>query len=150
MELPLRDIHLSDPISWWPIAFGWWIAFGVVAMAIFLIVFFLRKYLKPTTKKEAVMALDQIEKSFIDNGDGKQCLCALSNLLRRVSVKVHSAEYAGLTGDAWLQVLDKSLKEPLFSQGAGRILIHAPYQPHVDIKEASEMIKLCRNWVNSL
>ena len=25
----LRDIHLPDPVSWWPPAPGWWIAVGI-------------------------------------------------------------------------------------------------------------------------
>ena len=24
----LRDVHMPDPISWWPPAFGWWMIMG--------------------------------------------------------------------------------------------------------------------------
>lgn len=150
MELPLRDIHLSDPISWWPLAYGWWIVFGITVIFLGLIVFGIRGYLKPTLKKEASKQLDNIEKSFKDNGDAGQCLSAISALLRRISLQLHSSEYAGVTGNAWLQVLDSRLKEPEFSQGAGRILLNAPYQPYVDAKEALALIQLCRKWVSGL
>lgn len=150
MELPLRGIHLSDPISWWPLAFGWWIAFGITVIVLCLILLYIRNYLKPTLKKEAKKQLDHIEKSFNDNGDAGQCLSALSALLRRISLQVHSSEYAGVTGNAWLQVLDNRLKEPEFSQGAGQILLYAPYQPYVDAKEALALIHLCRKWVSGL
>ena len=34
-EIPLRDIHLPEPISWWPLAPGWWILVGgLLALAI--------------------------------------------------------------------------------------------------------------------
>lgn len=149
IELPLRDIHLSDPISWWPLAFGWWIAFGLFAILLYLIIFGVRKYLKPTLKKEAAKELDRIEKLFDDNKDAAQCLSALSAFLRRVSLQL-DLESAGLTGNTWLQVLDSRLKEPEFSQGIGRILLHAPYQPYIDINETSKLIRLCRKWVGSL
>lgn len=150
MELPLKDIHLFDPVSWWPLALGWWILFGAIASSLCLIVFGIRKYAKPTLKKEAAKILDHIEKIFCENGDTVQCLAALSALLRRVSLTIYSSEYAGLTGNAWLQVLDRGLKEPEFSQGIGKVLIHAPYQPYIDAKETSELIQLCRKWVNNL
>lgn len=151
MELPLRDIHLSDPISWWPLALGWWILFATIVLLLCLIVFCVRKYTKPTLKKEAIKLLDHIEKSFHDHGDAGQCVSALSSLLRRISLSIDTAaHYAGLTGDIWLQVLDSRLKEPEFSQGVGRILLHAPYQPYNDIKATSDLIQLCRKWVNSL
>lgn len=150
MELPLRDIHLSDPISWWPLAFGWWIILGAIAIFLCVIVFCIWKYTKPTLKKEAAKSVDQIEKLFCENGDAVQCLAALSALLRRITLKTYSSEYAGLTGNAWLQVLDRGLKEPEFSQGVGKILLNAPYQPYIDSKETSELIQLCRKWVNNL
>jgi hypothetical protein len=150
MELPLKDIHLSEPISWWPLAFGWWIAFGMIVIIICLAAITIRKYMRPTLKKEAATVLNHIEKAFYDNGDAGQCLCGISALLRRVTLKIYSTEHAGLTGEAWLQILDKPLKDPEFSQGIGRILLHAPYQPYIDRNETSELLRLCRKWVNSL
>lgn len=149
MELPLRDIHLSGPISWWPPAFGWWIIFGAVLLFICLAIFYIRKFTKPTLKKEAIIALNHIEKLLSESQDAAQCVSELSSLLRRISLKI-STEHAGLTGNAWLKVLDQRLNEPEFSQGAGKILLHAPYQPYIDIEETRELTKLCRKWVNTL
>ena len=32
-ELPLRDIHLPEPVSWWPMAPGWWWVIGLLLLA---------------------------------------------------------------------------------------------------------------------
>ncbi|MBV1912177.1 MAG: DUF4381 domain-containing protein, partial [Cycloclasticus sp.] len=34
-ELPLRDIHLPDAITWWPPAIGWWLLLAVIIVAAF-------------------------------------------------------------------------------------------------------------------
>ena len=117
-ELPLRDIHLPDPISWWPLAFGWWLAFGVVFLLILLAVVIIKRRLKPTLKKQAATALDIIEKEFYETEDGAQCLSELSVLLRRAILSQHPLKSAGLTGKAWLELLDQPLKEPEFSKAS--------------------------------
>ena len=35
-QIPLRDLHLPDAISWWPLAPGWWIVLGLALIANFL------------------------------------------------------------------------------------------------------------------
>lgn len=150
MDLPLRDIHLSDPISWWPLAYGWWLLIGFAIGLVLMMAIIIRRILKPTLKKEALYALDMIEQVFKASNDSLACVAALSELLRRVSLKIHPAEYAGITGSAWLQILDNHLKEPEFSQGAGKILLHAPYQQQADPKDTDALLQLCRKWVSGL
>ena len=41
--LPLRDIHLPDPIGWWPLAPGWWGVLGLVLLIISGIFWWRRK-----------------------------------------------------------------------------------------------------------
>ena len=49
-QLPLKDIHLPDAISWWPPAIGWWL----VAIFIPLLSFFLYWLYKRLTRKTAI------------------------------------------------------------------------------------------------
>lgn len=150
-ELPLRDIHLPDPISWWPLAPGWWLALGLIILLISLTVFLVKLYFKPTLRKEAAKALEAIERSFLDNGDAAQCLTDLSAFLRRavLSQKL-STHSAGVTGTAWLALLDQSLDTPEFSQGAGQILLTGPYQSKVKHEDVAQLLQLCRQWVQRL
>jgi len=151
MELPLRAIHLPEPISWWPPAFGWWLALGAVFLLLLAGVVILQRYLKPALRKEASKMLDQIEKTFQENEDASECLSELSKLLRRAVLSQNkSLKIAGVTGEAWLELLDQPLSQKEFSQGPGRILLSGPYLPQVDKGEAAVLIQLCRKWVKTL
>ena len=43
----LRDIHLPDPVSIWPLAPGWWALMILVPVLYFLIRFIVRKVREP-------------------------------------------------------------------------------------------------------
>lgn len=150
-ELSLRDIHLPDPVSWWPLAFGWWLVFGVVFLLILLAYVIIRRCIQPTLRKQTSTALDIIEKKFNETENSTQCLSELSVLLRRVVLSQKlPLKSAGLTGKAWLELLDQPLGEPEFSKGIGQILLVGPYQYHVDRENVVQFIQLCRKWVDCL
>lgn len=152
IDLPLRDMHLPDPISWWPLATGWWMACGVVFLLLLSSYMVLKRYSRITLKKQASKTLDQIASSFNETDNAAQCLSELSKFLRRVviSQEMMDSKAASLTGENWLCLLDKRLDEPLFSQGVGRILLHGPYQPAVKNEDVAQLIELCRKWVMTL
>lgn len=151
IELPLRDIHLPDPISWWPLAPGWWMVLGGILLLCFIVAMILRKIFKPTLKKQASRVLDRIEQTFHETENATGCLSELSVFLRRVVLSRNDPlKSAGLTGKAWLELLDEPLKEPEFSQGVGQILLKGPYQSKVEKEDVSQLIQLCRKWVNCL
>jgi hypothetical protein len=148
-QIPLRDIHLPDPISWWPLAIGWWILLGLCSLLLFVTFIMIRRALKPTLKKEVNGKLNQIELVFQKNENASECLAEISILLRRVLFS-RDQKLAGVTGEAWLVVLDRPLDRPEFSQGAGRILLTGPYQEKVDSEAVSQLIELCKRWVQRL
>lgn len=146
-ELPLRDIHLPDSISWWPPAIGWWILLGVICVGIIVLLWLSR----PTLKKEALKALHRIEKEFLQTGNAEKSMSELSVLFRRVVMsQKNSMKSGGVTGNAWLALLDKQINETEFSNGMGQILLTGPYQRRIEKESVSEIIKLCRKWVKSL
>lgn len=147
-DLPLRDIHLPDPISWWPLALGWWFVAAATLLLITLTLFVIYRLVRQSTKKQANKVLKEIEATFQQTNNGAQCIAELSILLRRVVI-TRNPKSAGVTGKAWLQLLDDPNTQE-FSQGLGQILLTAPYQPSVDSEEVSALIKLCRKVVNQL
>lgn len=57
----LRDIHLPDPVSWWPPAPGWWIlAIIVVTTLFFLSRWLIKRRANNCYRREAIQQLNRI------------------------------------------------------------------------------------------
>ncbi len=153
-ELPLRDIHLPSPISWWPPALGWWILFAAFILILLMAIFFIWYYFKPTLKKQAKKQLCALENGLQRTGNASHCLSEISIFLRSTVLSqkdpMPPASLAGLTGVAWLTFLDQTLETPEFSQGVGKILLKGPYQPHAEQEDVIQLIQLCHKWVDRL
>jgi len=152
--LPLRDIHLPDPISWWPLAPGWW---GLMVLLLLLIgLFFLGRtlYRRGQLRREAHKALQEIQTQYATHQDDRQLAADLSTLLRRIALSYSPrSDVASLTNDAWLYFLDRGVANSrfknAFSAGAGRALIDAPYKQAVNI-DATTLLKICTAWIEAL
>lgn len=152
-QLPLRDIHLPDPIIWWPPAPGWWLLLLFLGI-LTLLVFWMRQWAAKRRKDPKLIALRELEKLQTEYRQHPQMshilVQKISTLLRRVCITIYPrAEVASLTGEAWLQFLDKAYPSPQFSQGKGRCLIEAPYRSNVEI-DAEALLKLCHNWIQGV
>ena len=154
--LELRDIHLPEPISWWPIAPGWWM---IVASAIlvFIVFFISRKiYLSRRLKREISAELETIKQQFQATQDKSQLAKSLSVLLRRACITYYPSRHiAGLTGRDWLSYLDSTMANSAaakkFHSDIGQTLLDAPYLPEgteLDY-DAQALIQLCQSWLTS-
>ena len=154
--LDLRDIHLPEPISWWPIASGWWLLLACL-IALVVIIFFLKKrYKRKQINREIQSEVEQIKKQFKHSKNKLELAQSLSVLLRRTSISLYSEKnVAGLTGEQWLAFLDKTRSEksstttPRFQSETGKTLIVAPYLPNSsDFNfDTKALIKLCEGWL---
>lgn len=152
-DLPLRDIHLPGSVSWWPPAPGWWLLAGLVVLLILLVVWWLRRRWRRQSAATtlALRELDRIETDFRSGVDAGDIVRRLSVLMRRLSISLFPrSEAAGLTGEAWLAFLDRTLQRPAFSAGPGRVLHEAPYRPSVSDEEVKPLLALCREWIETV
>jgi hypothetical protein len=148
--LPLRDIHLPDPVGWWPPAPGWWLLLLVAAALTAAIVLFRfvrrRRLLKRTVRNE----LARLREKYNNDHDRVELLKSLSSLMRRASISFYPrSESASLTGEQWLQHLDRTAQCKDFQHGAGKILANAPYLPAQRIVETDfdALFALCEDWL---
>ncbi len=147
-QLPLRDVHLPEAISWWPLAVGWWITLALIPILLWISF----KVYKHLTRKTAVKTAKQLLLVLRQDRTKTeaQVLAEVSALLRRVAMSMAPREAcASLTGQAWLEYLDKSLDDKPFTRGVGQCLAEVIYRrttpTHVDI---FELIDLAERWLN--
>lgn len=149
--LPLRDIHLPEPVSWWPPAPGWWLLLILSAVIITSIVLFKQVRKRRLLKRTALAELDMIRQQYHENHDRLELVKALSALMRRASISFYQRENsASLTGAKWLQHLDNTAQRKDFENGNGRILATAPYLPAnspIDI-DFNDLLTLCEDWLS--
>ena len=153
LELPLRDIHLPGAVSFWPPAPGWWILAALIITST-LIGWFLyqrNRRLKLSATRLAREELGKIIARYETDKDPLNLLMQLSILLRRLSISLFPRiEVASLTGQAWLEFLDRKAALNSFTNGEGKLLCEAPYRPAVTADEAALVLKHCQNWIENV
>ena len=148
--IPLRDIHLPDAISWWPLAFGWWLLGGLVLLAglAFAVRFYASRRHR-AARRGLMAALDAL------NAGADPVLCAqrVSTTLRRFAMTVNDdpGGVAGLVGERWLAFLDSRWERTSFTLGSGRLLLSAPYTTigNLQREQCLELGMLCIDWIRA-
>ena len=141
----LKDIHLPEPVSWWPPAPGWWLLGICLLLAVFVGGYYLWKFIRRGRfRREALVDLRQLREA---HQDQRILLEEVSRLLRQVAIaKYGREEVAPLSGTGWLQFLDRTGNTDQFSQGAGKALGTMLYQPTVAI-DGEQLCGLAAAWI---
>jgi len=151
-ELPLRDLHLPEPVSWWPPAPGWWLLALLTLMLLALLGWWLRRRrLRGRIPHSARRALRELANRYRKDEDGVRLAADLSVLLRRIAITLYPRqEVARLTGEAWLEFLDRPLRNTktpdAFRLGAGHVLLEAPYNPRC-LVDGKGLLRLAELWI---
>ena len=130
MTLPLRDLHLPEPVGWWPPAPGWWILLLILAglVAYGLHRAYQRRQ-RNAARRAALRKLAHYQAEYLEHRNPVMLGKQLSTLLRRgMLAYAPRGEVAGLTGDAWLQWLDRGMPLPYFHTEGGKSLLDLPYR----------------------
>jgi hypothetical protein len=150
-QLPLRDIHLPDPIGWWPPAIGWWL---LAALALAGVTLYAVHYYRARHKRAALKAMTRVRAALEQGAEPVACLQFLSTTLRRfamtsVARAAGAPDVAGLIGERWLNYLDGGWDRTEFSAGLGKRLLAAPYARPNSIERATalELTALCTAWL---
>ena len=128
--LPLRDLHLPEPVGWWPLAPGWWVVLALLAAGLVWLAWrWYRAWQFEAPRRHALRELARIEAEYLEHRNPVELGKALSELLRRgMLAYAPRADMAGLTGEAWLAWLDEGMSVPYFHTEGGKSLLSLPYR----------------------
>ena len=92
VTLPLRDIHLPPPVSWWPPAPGWWIVFAILLLASIVVGFRGWRSWRANAYRRA--ALRELREAM--------CVAEIAEILKRTALCAYPrTDVAALSGSAW-------------------------------------------------
>jgi hypothetical protein len=148
----LHDIEGIDPISWWPLATGWWLLIAIatiMVVTLIQLVAFKLTY-RYSWKYDTLRKMALLEAELCD-ATARQSLALLSEYLRRIALqRFPREECASLAGKAWLEWLHAHDPEAFDWCHKGAMLVELPYAPMagtLPAVEVQELITAAKRWV---
>lgn len=137
----LQDIVTPEQITWWPLAWGWWVliilAIAAIAAIIFLIV---KRYQLMKAKKAALNAL-----STINVDEPINAVKQINNILKRaVLAYAERSDVAELNGDKWANWLNQNGKTAISKE-----LLGLAYQPNCEAAQAKQYQQHATAWIKA-
>ena len=152
-QLPLRDIHLPDPVSWWPPAAGWWLLALLVLLAAAGVWWWLKASAtgrrSRRLRRVARIELRKLEAAYRSDEDPARLLRGVSILLRRVAMSfAPPGAVAGLCGDDWIRWLKSTDAKRMLDARTIVLLTSGPYMrdPDTDLRHVIERLG---RWLDS-
>ena len=148
----LADINGLNKVNYWPLAIGWWIVLGVLAIVIAIIIFLILRRLayRRSWKHKTVIQLNAMAERLNQN-NGKEIMTELSILLRRLAINRFSRSgVAGLKGKVWAEWLTKNDLAKFDWSIYENLLTETPYAPPGNFSSTEEIKKLInatKKWV---
>lgn len=146
-SLPLEDIILPSAISFWPLAWGWWLLIIIVCAAFIAVGWWLSKRLKLKRKQQ------QAERLLIKNTEhlsGTALFIAVNTWLKIQAGDAYP-QAQSLYGKEWISFLNESANQSVFSDQQTQALSQGLYQQQTlenTIQcEASELQKSALLWL---
>lgn len=152
----LKDIHLPEPVGWWPLAWGWWLLIALTLLGLGALLWkgYLRRR-RQRYRREALTLLEHAYRNYQlsepDSATRRLYLQQVSQLLRRTALSAlpdaRETDLAALSGTQWLRFLELSAGlEPAFTGGPGHILAEGPYQPDPQV-DIDALHRLAQQWI---
>ena len=138
----LEQLHaLQAPTASVVPALGWWLVAALLGAILYAYRWYQKRYQQRYWYRQTLAEIAAI-KNNTDQQTPQAQLLRCSVLARKLAlVGTPRAESASVIGERWLQQLDSICDEPVFSDGAGKLLVQAPYQqnPTIEANDISEL-----------
>lgn len=153
----LADIHLPEPVSFWPPAIGWWI---LAALALVLLIILFRKFASYRRQQKVCQyAVAELERCYDSYSNAEPAEINQSKLdyanrfntiVRRVAL-VHypQANVACLDGPAWVDFIRQKGESSLMSDEIAEALQYGRFQTKCDV-DVDSMQDFGKQWIASL
>ncbi len=139
----LRDIVVSDPVSWWPLAPAWYVVIAIVILLAGVVSWkFWQKWRANAFRRAALAEVEAAANSA--NG---LSVPQLAEIFKRCALTTYPREQvAALSGDGWVSWLVDKYSEPMpeLLAEAMREGLYARQQKEV----SSEMLDYSRQWIS--
>jgi len=143
----LKDIHLPEAVSWWPLALGWWLLAFLLVVIIALFVVYHRYKTRNAYRRQALLLLEQHRQQWQRDQQHQHTQHALLTLLKRVALTLYpTQQVAGLYGQAWVDFLNRQTKTAYFDSTLSHTLIQGRYKPDSSA-DIEHLYQACRLWI---
>jgi len=138
---PLIDIQLPADVSWWPMAFGWWLLILLVIGVCLSIALYYRRNKKNAYRLEALSLLTK---------QGHHDIHRINQLLKRTAITAYGQSVvASLHGHDWLNFLTKQAPQVNLSMPTKALLAEGLYKNLNDLPEstAQDFYRFTQQWI---
>ena len=141
----LRDIHLPDPVSFFPLPLAWWVVIFMVFCTLLGAMYFF-KYTRKRMLRCALNELESLEKQH--ETVASDTLMAVGVLMKRYAKhQFPRSQVAQLWGEPWLVFLRKTSLSGQFDGVKGEAVMKLPYQRSVSDEESAQFFDSVRGWL---
>lgn len=144
----LEDITTPEPLSYIPQTTAWYLLAAVLLLILVAALWRLAaRYRVNRYRREALAALMEIERQSATDSHSETQVAAV---LRRTALSIYPrASVASLHGRTWLKFLDQSYGGKDFSDGPGRVIANAAYQPThlLSAHDRAGLLRVAQSWV---
>ncbi len=148
----LVDIVMSEPVSIWPLAMGWWFMLALIAIwSTAWVTQCVQRWKQNRYRREAIKLLKQIEST--SKNQKARTLVQLDALLKRVALAAYPrARVASLSGQSWIKFLEETGNDASFQQSpvarlgtaAADIGTTEPSEQQLEV-----IFETCYRWIRS-
>ena len=149
----LVDIPLPPPVSLWPQTWESRVAATVLVVGLIVAAAWLVRWWHINRYRRAALSeLARIEET-LDDAAPADLAAALASLIRRTALAAFPREQvASLAGSSWLSFLDRTCGGHAFTDGPGRSLERAAYQPNTAPPKPDDpraLVGVVRHWIKA-
>jgi hypothetical protein len=139
----LADIVCLPPVSWWPLAPGWYVVTGALLVLLIITAIAAFKYRQQNAYRRFALAeLDQA-------GGGPNALTEISAILKRTALVIMPRRcVAALSAESWMQWLEQTAPGVIFSESSRQLLTEQIYRGEVvEDEQLAELLVTTRAWI---